>query len=134
MGDWNAKIIEEFRENKGNVGGPFQGARMILLHTKGRKSGQPRVNPLVWYPVGDDIAIIASKGGAPTHPEWYRNLMANPDTSVEIGTDSFEVHARETEGDERDRIFTDVKKAMPGFAEYEKRTDRVIPVIVLEKR
>jgi deazaflavin-dependent oxidoreductase (nitroreductase family) len=134
MGDWNTKIIEEFRENKGKVGGPFAGARMLLLHTKGRKSGQPRVNPLVWYPEGDNAAIIASKGGAPTHPEWYRNLMANPDVSVEIGTYTSDVHARETEGEERERIFDAVKKAMPGFAEYEKRTDRVIPVIVLEKR
>lgn len=133
--DWNKSIIEEFRANEGKVGGPFQGAPMLLLHHKGRKSGQERVNPLVFQPVDDAMAIFASKGGAPSHPDWYRNLTANPKASVEVGTDKVDVTAREATGEERERIWTEQKKRMPGFAEYEAATSgiREIPVIVLER-
>jgi deazaflavin-dependent oxidoreductase (nitroreductase family) len=131
--DWNKKIIDEFRDNEGKVAGPFEGAPMILLHTIGRKSGEPRLNPLVYQKVDDAFAIFGSKGGAPAHPEWYRNLMANPKTTVEVGTESFDVTAREATGEERERIWTEQKKRMPGFADYEKATNRQIPVVVLER-
>ncbi len=134
ISDWNRKIIDEFRANDGKVGGPFEGAAMLILHTKGRKSGTPRENPLVYRPVDGAMAIVASKGGAPSHPDWYRNLMANPRTTVELGTGTVDVVAREAVGDERERIWTDLKRVMPGFAEYENRTAgvREIPVIVLD--
>lgn len=132
MSDWNSKIIEEFRTNDGRVGGPFEGATLLILHTKGRKTGAPRENPLAYRKVGDGYAVFGSKGGAPTHPEWYYNVLANPDVTVEVGTQSIEVKAREAQGDERERIWTDVKAAMPGFGDYERKTDRQIPVIVLE--
>jgi len=133
MSDWNAKIIDEFRANAGEVGGPFEGAPMVLLHTKGAKSGQERVNPVVYQPVGDAIAVFASKGGAPTNPDWYHNLVANPVFAVEVGTDRFEVRARVAEGEERERIWEKQKKLMPGFAEYEQKTSRQIPVVLLER-
>jgi deazaflavin-dependent oxidoreductase (nitroreductase family) len=133
--DFNGKILEEFRENDGKVGGPFQGAPMIVIHTKGRKSGKEYENPLVYQPVGDTFAIFASKGGSPEHPEWYRNIVANPDITVEIGKDKFPVKARVAEGDEREKIWTKQKELMPGFAEYEEKTTgiRDIPVVILER-
>ena len=135
-GDFNTRIIEEFRANGGKVGGPFDGAPMVLLHHRGAKTGQERVNPLVYQPVDSAFAIFASKGGAPSHPDWYRNLLANPDTVVEIGTDSIPVRARELTGDERKGIWERQKEQMPGFSEYESKTKgvREIPVILLERR
>jgi deazaflavin-dependent oxidoreductase (nitroreductase family) len=134
MSDWNTKIIDEFHERKGKVGGPFEGATLLLLHTKGRKSGQPRVNPLAYQELENGYAVFGSKGGAPTHPEWYRNVLANPDVSVEVGNETYDVKAREAKGEERERIWSKQKKLMPGFADYEKKTSREIPVIVLEPR
>jgi deazaflavin-dependent oxidoreductase (nitroreductase family) len=134
MSDFNASIIDEFRANEGKVGGPFKGAPMLLLHTTGRRSGTERVNPLVYWPEGDRMVIFASKGGAPTHPDWYRNLMAQPDTTVEVGTDTVPVHARETEGDERQDLFDRITAVMSGFADYQAKTSRIIPVIMLERR
>jgi deazaflavin-dependent oxidoreductase (nitroreductase family) len=132
--NWNDKIIEEFRANEGRVGGPFEGRPILLLHHKGAKSGLERVNPLAYQAVGDGKwAIFGSKGGAPTNPDWYHNLIANPRARVEIGTETFEVTARVAEGEERERIWEDQKTAMPGFADYEQKTKRPIPVIVLEK-
>jgi deazaflavin-dependent oxidoreductase (nitroreductase family) len=131
--NFNAKIIEEFRANAGKVGGPFEGANVLLLHTRGAKTGLERVNPLAYEPLGDDIAVFASKGGADTNPDWYRNLLANPLTTVEVGTDTVEVRARVAEGEERERIWERQKQIMPGFAEYEQRTERQIPVVVLER-
>lgn len=132
--DWNAGIIEEFRANEGKVGGPFEGHPILLLHHKGARSGTERVNPLAYQRLDDrTVAIFASKGGAPTNPDWYYNLIANPEASVEIGTETFDVKARVAEGDERDRIWSTQKERMPGFAEYEKKTSRVIPVVVLER-
>jgi deazaflavin-dependent oxidoreductase (nitroreductase family) len=131
--DWNAKIIEEFRANQGRVGGNFEGAPIILIHHRGRTSGTERVNPVVYLPVDGGYAVFASKAGAPDHPDWYLNLMANPQTTVEVGADTIAVTARETSGDERERIWTQQKKNMPGFAEYEvSAAPRVIPVVVFE--
>lgn len=133
--DFNATIIEEFRANDGVVGGPFEGAPIVLLHTVGARTGTARVNPLVSQPVGDDMAVFASAAGSPKHPAWFRNLMAHPETTVEIGTEVREVHARVAEGDERAQIWERQKSLMPGFAEYEVSAgDREIPVVVLERR
>jgi deazaflavin-dependent oxidoreductase (nitroreductase family) len=135
MDDFNAKIIEEFRANAGKVGGPFDGAPMVLVHHRGAKTGAERVTPLVCQPVGDSLAIFASFGGAPTDPAWYRNLMAHPETTVEFGTETLNVRARRLEGPERDEIWAKQKSLMPGFAEYEEKTTgiREIPVVLLEK-
>lgn len=132
--DWNQRIIAEFRANGGKVGGPFANATLLLLHHKGAKSGQMRVNPLAYLQVGPhSYAIFASKAGAPTNPDWYYNLLANPDATVEIGTETFPVKARVAQGEERNRIWTRQKERAPGFAEYEKKTTRQIPVIILER-
>jgi deazaflavin-dependent oxidoreductase (nitroreductase family) len=129
--DFNATIIEEFRANGGKVGGSFDGAPLLLLHTTGAKSGKERVNPVMYQPVADRFAVFASKAGAPTNPAWYHNLLANPDTTIEVGTDTIAVTAREATGDERDRIWSKQKAEVAGFAEYEAKTDRQIPVVVL---
>ena len=134
MSDFNANIITEFRANAGKVGGPFEGTPMLLLHTTGRRSGTERVNPLVYWPEGDRMVIFASKGGAPTHPDWYRNLMAQPDTTVEVGTDTVPVHARELEGDEYRDLWDSTTAIFPGLAEYQAKTTRRIPLIMLERR
>jgi deazaflavin-dependent oxidoreductase (nitroreductase family) len=134
MSDFNASIIEEFRANGGKVGGPFEGAPMLLLHTTGKRSGTERVNPLVYWPEGEAMVIFASKGGAPTHPDWYHNLMAQPDTAIELGSDTVAVHARSTEGEEYQDLFDRITAVMQGFAEYQAKTSRRIPVIVLERR
>ena len=130
--DFNQEIVDEFRANEGKVGGPFKGARLLLLHTKGAKSGQERVNPLAYRRDGDRLIVFGSKAGAPTNPDWYHNLRANPRASVEVGTEKLDVEARVAEGEERDRIWEQQKQDVPNFAEYEKKTDRPIPVIILE--
>lgn len=132
MTDWNSPIIEEFRENAGKVGGMFEGRPLLLLHTTGAKSGEPRLNPLMYRTVGNRYAVFASKGGAHTHPDWYYNLAANPDASIEVGIETINVRARVAEGDERTAIWEPHKREYPNFAEYEQKTDREIPVIVLE--
>ncbi len=131
MNDWNAKIIEEFRSNEGKVGGQFEGAPILLLHSTGAKSGEERVNPIMYQSVGSDMAVFASKAGAPTNPDWYHNLKANPRATVEVGTDTVQVTARVAEADERERIWTKQKADYPGFADYEKATTREIPVVIL---
>jgi deazaflavin-dependent oxidoreductase (nitroreductase family) len=133
MSDWNAKIIEEFRANGGKVGGQFEGAPLLLLHSTGAKTGQERVAPVMYREVGDGLAVFASKAGAPDNPDWFHNLVANPDASVEVGTDTVAVRARVTEGDERSEIWEAQKADYPGFAEYEAKTDREIPVVLLER-
>jgi deazaflavin-dependent oxidoreductase (nitroreductase family) len=133
VSDWNTTIIEEFRANEGRVGGRFEGRTLLLLHTVGRKSGVERVNPLAYYPDGDRYVIIASKGGAPTNPDWYYNLLANPRVSVEVGTETFEVEAVELSGEERDLLWKKIVDAMPGFGDYEKKTDRIIPLFALTR-
>jgi deazaflavin-dependent oxidoreductase (nitroreductase family) len=132
--DWNAGIIQEFRANEGKVGGMFEGRPLLLLHHKGAKTGTVRVNPLA-YQVLDDgsLAVFASKGGAPTNPDWFYNLKANPDVTVEVGTNTFPARARIPDKEERDRIWNRMKEIAPGFAEYEQKTTRQIPVIILER-
>jgi deazaflavin-dependent oxidoreductase (nitroreductase family) len=130
---FNEKIIEEFRANAGKVGGPFEGAPMVLVTSKGAKSGKPHTTPLVYLQDGDRIAVFASMGGAPTNPAWYYNLKANPDATVEVGTDKYTVKAVVTSGDERDRLFRKQVSVMPTFGDYEKRTTRTIPVVALER-
>ena len=134
VNDWNQQIITEFRENEGVVGGMFDGIPLLILHSTGAKSGLERLNPLAYQQVGDSWAIFASKAGAPTNPDWYHNLVANPDASIEVGTESVAVRARDAEGDERARIYDAQKAAVPQFAEYEQSAgDRVIPVVVLDR-
>jgi deazaflavin-dependent oxidoreductase (nitroreductase family) len=128
----NQRIIDEFRANAGRVGGNFEGAPILLLHTRGAKTGAERVSPMMYQADGDRVAVFGSKGGAPTHPDWYYNLLANPDVTVEIGTETKPMKARVAEGDERERIWARQKKDYPGFAEYERNTKRQIPVIILE--
>ena len=131
--DWNQAIIDEFRANEGRVGGGFEGRPLLLLHHRGARSGVERVNPLAYQTLdGGDWAIFASKGGAPTNPDWYHNLRANPRARIEVGTETHDVIARVAEGDERERIWTRQKELMPGFADYEKTTARPIPVVILE--
>jgi deazaflavin-dependent oxidoreductase (nitroreductase family) len=133
MSDWNAKVIEEFRANDGKVGGGFDGAPMLILHTRGAKTGEDRVHPVVYQPVGDAFAVFASKGGAPTNPAWFHNLTVNPDVKIEVGTDTLDVRARVLEDEERAPIWEKQKQLMPGFAQYEQKTSRQIPVVLLER-
>jgi deazaflavin-dependent oxidoreductase (nitroreductase family) len=135
MNDWNTAIIDEFRANNGKVGGSFDGAPLLILHTTGAKSGKERLAPVMYQAVGDndDVAVFASKAGAPTHPDWYHNLLADPNATVEVGDETYAAKARVAEGDERERIWGTQKERYPGFAEYEQRTSREIPVVVLER-
>ena len=133
MNDRNKMIIDEFRANAGKVGGPFAGRTLLLLHTIGAKSGLERINPVAYITDGDQLVIIASKGGAPTNPHWYNNLVAHPSASVEVGTEKFEVQASVTAEPERTRLYNKMVEMMPGFAEYQRKTKRTIPVIVLRR-
>lgn len=130
--DWNAAIIEEFRANEGRVGGPFEGAPLLLLHSVGARSGNERVNPMMYQAVGDAYAVFASKSGAPSNPDWYHNLVANPEATIEVGAITVEVRARIAEGVERDTIWETQKERYRGFADYEASTTRQIPVVILE--
>ena len=131
INDFNSRIISEFRANGGKVCGPFEGAPIVLLTTTGAKSGVQRTTPLAYLPDGDRIVVFASKAGASTNPDWYHNLRAHPDVTVEVGTEKKPMRAVEVTGDERDRLFDEQKRRMPGFADYEQKTTRVIPVIAL---
>jgi deazaflavin-dependent oxidoreductase (nitroreductase family) len=133
MNEFNQQIIDEFRANGGAVGGPFEGSKLLLLHTTGAKSGKDRIAPLVYRSEGVDLAIFGSKAGAPTNPDWYHNILANPEVTVEVGSETFSARARVAEGEEHDRIWEDHKREVPNFAGYEQKTDRKIPVIVLER-
>ena len=133
MSDWNTQIIEEFRANGGKVGGRFEGANMILVHHVGRRSGTERVNPLVYFPDGDSMVVIASKGGAPTNPDWYHNLVAMDRTEVEVGTERFPVKVEEIVGGERDELWERIAATLPGFAEYQRNTSRTIPLVRLTR-
>jgi deazaflavin-dependent oxidoreductase (nitroreductase family) len=134
LNDWNRSIIDEFRANAGKVGGRFEGATMLLLTHTGRKSGRARTNPLVYLEDGGRYLVFGSKGGAPEHPDWYLNLLANPDATIEVGTEAFEVEAAEVTGDERDRLYAQNAALRPAFAEYQQRTSRTIPVIALRRK
>lgn len=133
MNDFNTQVIAEFRANEGKVGGPFAGAPMILITTTGAKSGQPRVAPLVYTTDGDRYVVIASKGGAPTNPDWYYNIAANPEITVEIGGETFPARAEIAAEPERTRLFDAQAALMPGFREYQNNTTRVIPVITINR-
>jgi deazaflavin-dependent oxidoreductase (nitroreductase family) len=132
--DFNGQIIAEFRANEGKVGGPFEGAPMILVHHAGARTGTERVTPLVYQQVGGSLAIFGSKGGAPDNPAWYHNLLAHPDTTVEVGTETIKVTARVAEPSEREVLWERQKERFPGFAEYEvTAAPRTIPVVVLDR-
>jgi deazaflavin-dependent oxidoreductase (nitroreductase family) len=133
MSDHNQPIIEEFRANSGKVGGYFEGATLLLLHTTGAKSGKTRINPLAYTTDGDRLVVIASKGGAPTNPDWFYNLRANPLVTVEQGTEQFQARATIPDEPERTRLFNQMAAKMPGFAEYQRNTTRQLPVVVLER-
>jgi len=126
-------IIQEFRANAGKVGGPFAGKSLLLLHTSGAKSGLPRINPVACIKDGDRFVIIASKGGAPTNPDWYYNILANPLVSVETGSEQFQARASIAVEPERTRLYNQMVGMMPGFAEYQRKTTRVIPAIILTR-
>jgi deazaflavin-dependent oxidoreductase (nitroreductase family) len=130
--DWNSNIIEEFRANEGKVGGPFDGAPLLLLHTTGARSGEERINPMMYLADGDRLVVFASKGGAPTNPDWYHNLVANPDLEIEVGTERRKVRARVAEGEEHDLLYAEQARRYPQFAKYQEGTDRTIPVVILE--
>ena len=132
VNDWNAKIIEEFRANGGKVGGNFEGAPLLLLHTTGAKSGRQRVNPMMYRKIDGGYAVFASKAGAPTNPDWYHNLVANPHVQAEIGAATVALTARVAGDAEREPIWAAQKAEYPGFAEYERSTTRQIPVVILE--
>jgi deazaflavin-dependent oxidoreductase (nitroreductase family) len=131
--DWNRHVIDEFRANEGRVGGAFEGAPLLLLHTTGAKTGLERVNPMMFQDLGDGrVAVFASKAGADTDPAWYLNLVANPDVTAEIGTQTVSFRARTASTVEREPIWSAQKQAYPGFAEYEAKTSREIPVVILD--
>ncbi len=130
--DWNSNIIQEFRANEGKVGGPFDSAPLLLLHSTGARSGEERINPMMYLADGDRLVVFASKGGAPTNPDWYHNLVANPDLEIEVGTERRKVRARVAEGEEHDLLYAEQARRYPQFAKYQEGTDRTIPVVILE--
>jgi deazaflavin-dependent oxidoreductase (nitroreductase family) len=131
--DWNQKIIEEFRANEGRVGGQFEGAPVLLLTTTGARSGRRHTTPVMYQAAGATLYVFASKAGAPTNPDWYHNLVANPTTTVEVGTDSYEATAAPLAGEERDRIYAEQVARYPGFGEYQEKTTRIIPVVEITR-
>jgi len=130
---FNRSVIDEFRSNDGKLSGPFEGPPLLLLTTTGAKSGHKHTTPLAYLRDGERIVVFGSKAGAPTHPAWYHNLVANPTVTVELPGEQYDARAVVTEGEERDRLFAQQKSAMPGFADYERKTTRQIPVIALER-
>ena len=134
MEEFNRGVIEEFRANDGKVGGPFEGAPVLLLTTVGAKSGERRTTPVMYLPDGERMVIFASLGGAPNNPAWYHNLVANPSTTVEVGPDTVAVEAVVTSGEERDLLFERQAELYPQFADYAQKTTRQIPVVALVPR
>jgi deazaflavin-dependent oxidoreductase (nitroreductase family) len=132
--EFNKKVIDEFRANGGKVGEPFEGAPMILVTHKGAKSGVERTTPLVYSRDGDRLVIIASKAGAPNNPAWFHNLVANPDVTVEVGTEKYPARASVVTGEERKRLYDAQAEQMPNFKEYQEKTTREIPVVVLTRQ
>jgi deazaflavin-dependent oxidoreductase (nitroreductase family) len=131
--DWNRKIIEEFRTNGGKVGGIWEGRPLLLLTTTGAKSGQPRTHPMMYMREGNRLLVFASKGGAPTNPAWYHNLLAHPEVTVEVGNEKFNALAQPVTGEERDKIYARWAQMYPQFGEYQQKTTRKIPVIELRR-
>jgi len=134
MSDYDASIIEEYRANAGRLGGSWEGRDLLLLTTTGRRSGRPHTKPMVYTRDGDRLLVYASKGGAPRHPDWYLNLAADPRVVVEVGPNRYEAIATPLEGAERDREFAAQAARNPVFADYERKTSRVIPVVALTPR
>lgn len=134
MSDWNRAVIAEFRANKGKVGGHFEHSTILLLHTIGAKSGLERVNPVVCFSDNNRYVIIASKAGADTDPDWYRNLLAHPEVTVEVGVEQFQAIAAPAAEPERTRLYEQMEKINPGFTEYKHKTSRVIPVVTLTRK
>ncbi len=132
--DYNRQLIEDFRANRGKNGGPFAGRPLLLLTTTGAKSGQRRTTPMMFIPDGDRLLVIASNVGAPAHPDWYRNLVAHPEVTVEVGTETFDATAVVTQGAERDRLWTRIVELYPFFTGHQAKTTRQIPVIALSRR
>jgi deazaflavin-dependent oxidoreductase (nitroreductase family) len=132
--DWNRQTIEAFRANGGKVGGMWEGRPLLLITTTGAKSGQRRTNPVMYLADGDRLLVFASKGGAPSNPDWYHNLVAHPEVTVEVGTETYEATTTPLTGEERDRLFAKQAGLYPQFGEYQARTTRKIPVIALERR
>lgn len=130
MSDWNAMVIDEFRANDGRVAS-FARQPLLLLTHSGARTGTKRTNPLAYFRDGDRYVVVASKGGAPTNPDWYHNLLANPDATIEVGTEAFAVTARQSDDEERERLWAMITSANPAFAEYETKTERRIPVMIL---
>jgi deazaflavin-dependent oxidoreductase (nitroreductase family) len=128
--NYNQTVIEMFRQNGGQVPGR---SNLLLLTTTGAKSGQPRTTPLAYSTDGDHLVVVGSKAGAPTHPDWYYNVLAHPTVTVEVGSERFQARARVTEGEERERLFAQHVALMPGFGDYKLKTSRTLPVIVLER-
>ena len=133
MNDFNKRVIAEFRANEGKVGGYFENSTLVLLHTIGAKSGLERINPLICAEDNNRLVIVASKGGAPSHPHWYYNLVANPEVSVEYGAEQFRAQATVTEEPERTRLYNKMAELFSAFSDYEKNTTRIIPVITLTR-
>jgi deazaflavin-dependent oxidoreductase (nitroreductase family) len=133
MKAFNEGVIDEFRANGGKVGGPFEGGNMVLLTTRGAKTGKPRLVPLAYIPVDGRIIIVGSLAGAPVDPQWVRNLRANPSAFIEVGTEAYDAVARELPRDERDTLWPTVTGIAPVFAEYQSKTDRVIPLFELQR-
>ena len=134
MNDWNRQTIEAFRANGGKVGGVWEGRPLLLLTTTGAKSGQRRTTPVMYLPDGDRLLVFATKAGAPTNPAWYHNLIAYPEVTVEVGTETYEATATSLTGEERDRLYAKQASLYPQFGEYQARATRTIPVIALERR
>jgi deazaflavin-dependent oxidoreductase (nitroreductase family) len=129
MSDWNSGVIEEFRKNHGKVGGQFEGATLLLITHKGARTGKSRTNPVMYLKEGDRYIVFASKGGAPTNPDWYHNLKAHPDVKIEVGKETIDARAEEITGKERDRIYAQQASRYPQFAQYQRQTKRTIPII-----
>jgi deazaflavin-dependent oxidoreductase (nitroreductase family) len=133
MKSFNQNIVDEFRANNGKVGGPFEGATLLLLTSTGAKSGAPRLAPLAYLTIDDKMIIIGSKAGADTNPDWVHNLRANSRAHIEVGTEAYDVIARELPREERDEMYPKVVALAPGFGDYQAKTDRVIPLFELQR-
>ena len=129
MSDWNAGVIQEFRKNRGKVGGNFEGAPLLLINHTGARTRKTRINPVMYLKDGNRYLVFASKGGADTHPDWYHNLKAHPDVKIEVGHETIDVRAEEITGAERDRLYKKQASLYPQFAQYQQKTKRIIPVI-----
>lgn len=132
--NWNQQVIDEFRANQGKVGGRWAGAPLLLLTTTGKKSGRPLTSPMMYLAEKDNIYVFASKGGAPTNPDWYHNLVANPAVTVEQGAETYSAKAEAVTGPERDRIYAEQSRRYPAFSGYQQKTSRIIPVIALKRQ